>query len=66
MNEQFNPRAMIRRVFAKSSLCYPEVFHRFCGYLRDAREFFAATLRSRCQAGRALNFRPRAKDFSVR
>jgi hypothetical protein len=35
MNEQSNRRAMIRRVRAKSSLGYPEVFHRFCGYLVD-------------------------------
>jgi hypothetical protein len=37
---------MIRRTCAKSSLSYPEVFHRFCGYLCDrarrARIFFGA------------------------
>jgi hypothetical protein len=51
MNEQFNRRAMIRRVRAKSSLCYPEVFHRFCGYLRDAGKIFRAAAGARCQAG---------------
>ena len=40
MNEQFNRRAMIRRVRAKSSLCYPEVVHRFCGYLATRENFF--------------------------
>ena len=39
MNEQFNRRAMIRRVRAKSSLCYPEVVHRFCGYLAVRENF---------------------------
>ena len=40
MNEQLNRRAMIRRVRAKSSLGYPEVFHRFCGYLAARGNFF--------------------------
>jgi hypothetical protein len=31
---------MIRRVRAKSSLSYPEVFHRFCGYLMTRVNFF--------------------------
>jgi hypothetical protein len=31
---------MIRRVRAKSSLSYPEVFHRFCGYLVTHGNFF--------------------------
>jgi hypothetical protein len=40
MNEQCNRRAMIRCMRAKSSLSYPEVFHRFCGYLTTHGNFF--------------------------
>jgi hypothetical protein len=32
---------MIRRMRAKSSLCYPEVVHRFCGYLARVEIFLA-------------------------
>jgi hypothetical protein len=47
MNEQSNRRAMIRRVRAMSSVCYPEVFHRFCGYLCPApRNFFSIDVRA--------------------
>jgi hypothetical protein len=35
---------MIRCPRAKSSLCYPEVFHRFCGYLDANEKFFIVRL----------------------
>jgi hypothetical protein len=60
---------MIRRVRAKSSLGYPEVFHRFCGYLCDARRrarnFFSAAARA-LSSGRRLNFRRSRKKFRER
>jgi hypothetical protein len=68
MNEQTNRRAMIRRMRAKSSLSYPEVFHRFCGYLRARarREFFFACAATRALSrGRRMNFPPRQIFFSL-
>jgi hypothetical protein len=44
---------MIRCIRAMSSMGYPEVFHRFCGYLEPKkfrRNFFRPTDRTRCQA----------------
>jgi hypothetical protein len=60
---------MIRCARAKSSLCYPEVFHRFCGYLDAYEKFFsflsddaACTLSS----GRRMNFAPPSKKVLER
>jgi hypothetical protein len=67
MNEQTNRRAMIRRMRAKSSLSYPEVVHRFCGYLRAcaAREIFSRLrLRARAVKRQTDELSPAAKFFS--
>jgi hypothetical protein len=60
---------MIRRVRAKSSLSYPEVFHRFCGYLVDAwrhTEIFSGAAARALSSGRRMNFRARRKKFRER
>jgi hypothetical protein len=40
---------MIRRIRAKSSLSYPEVVHRFCGYLGARKKFCFARARRRAR-----------------
>jgi hypothetical protein len=45
---------MIRCARAKSSLGYPEVFHRFCGYLRRAENFFYFFRRRRASVVKRL------------
>jgi hypothetical protein len=55
---------MIRCVRAMSSMGYPEVFHRFCGYLRAAREdlkIFSCDRSLALSSGRRMNFRSLAK-----
>jgi hypothetical protein len=67
MNEQSNRRAMIRRVRAKSSVCYPEVFHRFCGYLRGVEKFLEISSCAESHAlssSRRMNFGRLAKKVS--
>jgi hypothetical protein len=57
---------MIRCVRAMSSMGYPEVFHRFCGYLCAAKNFqeiFRATHRYALSSGRRMNFGSLAKKF---
>jgi hypothetical protein len=64
MNEQTNRHAMIRCVRAKSSMGYPEVFHRFCGYLRGTEkfsEFFSCDESLALSSGSRLNFAPASK-----
>jgi hypothetical protein len=66
MNEQSNRHAMIRCVRAKSSMGYPEVFHRFCGYLRGAANFseiFSGAESRALSRSRRLNFHPPPKKF---
>lgn len=43
---------MIRRIYVKSSVGYPEVVHRFCGYLDPPEGFPALELFSACQSAR--------------
>src|SRR6185436_6572069 len=60
MNEQTNRHAMIRCVRAMSSMGYPEVFHRFCGYLESQKKFLKFFSGAESQAlsrSRRLNFR---------
>jgi hypothetical protein len=60
MNEQTNRHAMIRCVRAMSSMGYPEVFHRFCGYLESQKKFLKFFSGGESQAlsrSRRLNFR---------
>jgi hypothetical protein len=64
MNEQTNRHAMIRCVRAKSSMGYPEVFHRFCGYLCDVEkifEIFSCDESSTLSSGSRMNFAPASK-----
>jgi hypothetical protein len=68
MNEQTNRHAMIRCVRAKSSMGYPEVFHRFCGYLGGAEKIFRIFYCDESYAlssGSRLNFAPASKKFRV-
>jgi hypothetical protein len=69
MNEQTNRHAMIRCVRAKSSMGYPEVFHRFCGYLWRAEkfcEFFSSDRSHALSSGERMNFAPLAKKVLAR
>src|SRR4030095_14450105 len=64
MNEQTNRHAMIRCVRAKSSMGYPEVFHRFCGYLEAQKNFlkiFSGDESHALSRSRRLNFRRLSK-----
>jgi hypothetical protein len=59
---------MIRCVRAKSSMGYPEVFHRFCGYLGGAEKIFRIFYCDESYAlssGSRLNFAPASKKFRV-
>ena len=58
---------MIRRMRAKSSLSYPEVFHRFCGYLVPAaapRNFFSLLRCARAVKRQTDELSLAAKNFS--
>jgi beta-lactamase superfamily II metal-dependent hydrolase len=60
---------MIRCARAKSSLCYPEVFHRFCGYLDAYEKFFSFVSDDAACAlssGRRMNFTPPSKKVLER
>jgi hypothetical protein len=60
---------MIRCVRAKSSLCYPEVFHRFCGYLRHVEKIsscFSDDAARALSSGWRMNFAPPPKKVLER